>query len=190
VAFTSGDLALAGMLFLPAGEGPFPAAVIIHGSGPSRRDNAWYLTIAERLQAEGIAVFLPNKRGSEKSEGDWRTATLADLATDTEAAVARLRGMSDIAPDAIGLVGMSQGGWIAPLVASRDPGLAYVVSMSGAAVTSDEQLLFEEENNIRQMGTYRFVARLIAPIVVRRIQRGDYWPHLAGFDPLPYWREV
>jgi hypothetical protein len=65
------DFQLAGMLFLPKGDGPFPIAIIIQGSGPSRRNNVWYLAVAKHLQDNGIAVLLPDKRGSEKSEGEW-----------------------------------------------------------------------------------------------------------------------
>jgi hypothetical protein len=61
------NLDLKGLLFIPSGDGPFPAAVIIHGSGTSVRNNAWYLTLVEHLQREGITVLLPDKRGSESS---------------------------------------------------------------------------------------------------------------------------
>lgn len=74
---------LAGMLFVPEGEPPFPAVVIIHGAGASRRANPWYLTYAGHLQGKGIAVLLPDKRGCESSGGDWRSSSLQDLATDT-----------------------------------------------------------------------------------------------------------
>jgi len=73
------DLQLAGMLFLPEGDSPYPAVVIIHGSGTSRRENRWYVTLAHYLQENGIAVLLPDKRGSVHSEGDWRTARSAEL---------------------------------------------------------------------------------------------------------------
>ena len=58
------DFQLAGMLFLPEGEGPFPTAIIIHGSGTSRRNSTWYLSVAKHLQDNGIAVLFPDKRGS------------------------------------------------------------------------------------------------------------------------------
>ena len=57
------DLDLAGMLFVPDGEGPFPAVVILHGSGPSKRDSNWYLTLSSYMQKNGVAVLLPDKRG-------------------------------------------------------------------------------------------------------------------------------
>ena len=76
------NLKLAGMLMLPDGLGPFPTVVIIQGSGPSFRDNGWYLSIAKHLQENGIAVLIPDKRGSEKSEGEWIGASFDELAND------------------------------------------------------------------------------------------------------------
>jgi hypothetical protein len=75
---------------------------------------------------------------------------------------------------------MSQGGWIAPLAAWISDDISFVVSMSGAGVTTDAQLLFEETNKITEMGTYRFLAKLIAPITTCRIQRMDFWLPLQG----------
>jgi dienelactone hydrolase len=190
IYFENGDLTLAGMLMAPDGEGPFPTVVIIHGSGPSFRESKWYLTVARHLLDNGIAVLLPDKRGSEKSEGEWRGSSFDVLGSDTHAAIEYLKDQDQFDYSSIGVVGMSQGGWIAPLVASQSDDVSFVVSMSGAFVTSDEQLLFEEINNIHQMGTYRFLAELIAPLTVRNIQRMDFWLPLAGFDPLPYWEKV
>lgn len=190
VHFENGSLSLGGMLFLPDGIGPFPSAVIAHGSGTSRRTNIWYLTIVQALQSNGIAVLLPDKRGSEKSDGNWRDTSLEELATDTKAAFLYLAQVPEIDPQRIGLVGMSQGGWIVPVVASNDPDIAFVVSMSGAGVTTDEQILFEEINNIEEIGTYRFLAKLIAPVTVRGIKKRDTWRALAGFDPIAYWANV
>jgi len=113
------DLELAGMLFVPEGEGPFPVAVIIHGSGTSRRDSGWYLTLTRYLQENGIVVLLPDKRGSEKSAGDWRTASFEDLATDSVAAVSFLRQQEETTISGIGVIGMSEGGHFAPVVASQ-----------------------------------------------------------------------
>ena len=116
---TAQDLELAGMLFVPEGEGPFPAAVIVQGSGTSRRDSGWYLTLTQSLQENGVVVLLPDKRGSEQSEGDWRTASFVDLATDTLAAVSFLKSQDEVAVSNIGIIGMSQGGHFAPLAATE-----------------------------------------------------------------------
>ena len=190
IFFGNGDLQLAGMLILPEGEGPFPTAVIIHGSGTSHRDSKWYLTVAKHLQDNGVAVLLPDKRGSEKSEGDWRSASFDDLAEDTISAIEFIKTQDQFDYSTIGLIGLSQGGWIAPLVASKSEDVSFVVSMSGAAVTTDEQLLYEEVNNIIEMGTYPFVAKMIAPLTTRNIQRMDFWQPIAGYDPLPHWEKV
>lgn len=190
VSFENGELRLSGMLLLPAGEGPHSAAVFIHGSGTSRRDNPWYLSVAQALQTHGIAVLLPDKRGSERSAGEWRDTSLEELATDTQAAYDFLTTRSEVDPAKIGIVGFSQGGWIAPIVAARNPNIAFVVSMSGAGVTAEEQLLFEEVNNITEMGTYKAVARLLASFTVKNIQKKDVWRAMKGFDPMPFWRDV
>jgi dienelactone hydrolase len=189
VRFHNGDLRLAGMVFWPEGEGPAPAAVIIHGSGTSRRDNPWYLSVARHLQDNGIAVLLPDKQGSEKSEGQWVGASLEELAGDTRAAVHHLRRHHQPSISGIGLVGMSQGGWIAPVAAAGDRDIAFVVSMSGSAVTTDQQLLHEEIHNISEY-TWPFLARLLAPITTKRIRQMAHFRPIAGFDPIPYWKRV
>jgi len=189
IQFDNDDLQLAGMIFVPEGEGPFPVAVIIHGSGTSRRNSKWYLSVTQQLQDNGIAVLLPDKRGSEKSEGNWVGADSDDLAGDTMAAVEFVRNQAGFEASKVGLVGMSQGGWIAPVVAAGDRDIAFVVSMSGSTVTTDEQLLHEEINNISEF-TWPFIARLLAPITTKRIQKMDHFRPISGFDPIPYWKSV
>ena len=189
IQFDNGDLRLAGMLFSPEGEGPFPVVVIIHGSGPSSRTNKWSLSVTRHLQEKGIAVLLPDKRGSEKSEGNWVGASFEDLAGDTLAAVEYVRNQELFTHSGIGLVGMSQGGWIIPIVAAKDKDIAFVVSMSGASVTADEQLLHEEIHNISYY-TWPFVARLLAPTTTKRLMKMDHLKPFAGFDPVPYWKKV
>ncbi|MDX1285304.1 MAG: hypothetical protein R3182_09835 [Draconibacterium sp.] len=81
------DIKLAGMLFIPEVEEEIPVVSIIHGSGPSRRNSVWYLSVTKHLLENGIAVLLPDKRGCEKSEGNWRGASLEELANDALATV-------------------------------------------------------------------------------------------------------
>jgi dipeptidyl aminopeptidase/acylaminoacyl peptidase len=180
---------LAGMLFLPEGDGPFPTAIIIHGSGTSRRNSVWYLSVAKHLQDNGIAVLLPDKRGSEKSEGEWVGANFEELATDTLSAIEFVKDQQMFEVSKIGLIGMSQGGWIAPVVATKSDDISFVVSMTGAAVTTDEQLLHEEINNIAPY-TYTFIAKLIAPITTNNLKQLDHVSAYMGFDPIPYWKDV
>ncbi len=187
------DLALAGLLFVPEGDGPFPAVVVIHGSGTSRRENGWYLTLTKHLHDSGIAVLLPDKRGSEQSEGDWRTSSFEDLATDTRAAIDYLRAQQDVSVSGIGVIGMSQGGWIAPLVAKQVDDLAFVVSMVGPAVTPREQLLYEENYNLRQLGFLPGISNVLAyagSFFVRNLAQPELYELIVDYDPLPYWRDV
>lgn len=187
------DLALGGLLFVPEGDGPFPAAVVIHGSGTSRRDNGWYLTLTKHLQDSGIAVLLPDKRGSEQSEGDWRASSFEDLATDTVAAIDYLRAQQDIPLSGIGVIGMSQGGWIAPLVAKQVNDLAFLVSMVGPMVTPREQLLYEENYNLRQLGFLPGISNVLAYVGsanVRHLAQPQLYELIVDYDPLPYWQDV
>lgn len=187
------QLQLGGMLFVPAGAGPFPAAVIIHGSGTSRRDSGWYLTLTQHLQQNGVVVLLPDKRGSEKSEGDWRTSSFEDLATDTLAAIEFLKTQKDVPLTKIGIIGMSQGGWIAPIVASESSNVDFVVSMVGSAVTPAEQLIYEENHNLRQMGFLPGISNVIAvasTAYIRNVAQAEFWDRVANHDPIPYWQTV
>jgi dienelactone hydrolase len=189
----SQNLALAGLLFVPEGDGPFPAAVVIHGSGTSRRDNGWYLTLTKHLQDSGIVVLLPDKRGSEKSEGDWRTSSFEDIATDTLAAIEYLREQQSVPLSGIGVIGMSQGGWIAPVVASQDDDLAFLVSMVGSAVTPSEQLLYEENHNLRQLGFLPGISNVLAYAGyanVRYFAQPQLYDLIVDYDPLPYWQDI
>ena len=184
---------LAGMLFLPRGDGPFPAAVIIHGSGTSQRSNRWYLTLAHFLQDSGIAVLLPDKRGSEQSAGDWRNASFEDLATDTVAAVRFLAERRPAEISRIGVIGMSQGCWIAPIVADRAPDLSFLVNFVGSAVTTHQQLLYEEDHNLRQLGVLPGISRALAypsAYSLRAWRQSDFWTAVGDFDPMPYWKKL
>jgi len=187
------DIALGGLLFVPEGDGPFPAAVVIHGSGTSHRENGWYLTLTKHLQDNGIVVLLPDKRGSEKSEGDWRTSSFEDLATDTLAAIEYLREQETVPISGVGVIGMSQGGWIAPLVASQEDELLFLVSMVGAMVTPREQLLYEENYNLRQVGFLPGVSNVLAyagSANVRYFAQPELYELIVDYDPLPYWRDI
>jgi dienelactone hydrolase len=187
------DIALAGMLFVPRGEGPFPAVVVIHGSGTSRRDNGWYLTLTDYLQKNGIVVLLPDKRGSEKSAGDWRSADFHDLATDTLAAIDYLRAQDHVAISDVGIVGMSQGGWIAPLVASESDDVAFLVSLAGSTVTPAEQLQYEENLNLRQIGFLPIISNTLAAVstaYIKHVSQSAFWDAVGDYDPLPLWRKL
>jgi len=191
VFYTNEDenIKLAGMLFLPDEEGSFPVAILIHGSGPSKRNSVWYLSVTKYLQENGIAVLLPDKRGCEKSEGEWIGANFKELATDVISAVEFVKKQDQFQYSEIGIIGMSQGGWIAPIAAKNSNDISFVACISGATVSTDEQLLHEEINNIAPY-TYKFIARMIAPLTVKKIKKSKTFSPFRGFDPIPYWEKI
>lgn len=137
---------MAGTLTLPKGKGPFPAAVLIAGSGPNGRDerlfdHALFLVLADHLTRHGVAVLRFDKRGVGQSTGDFAAATTTDFAADAEAAAAYLRSRPEIDRRRIGLIGHSEGGVIAPMVADRDPAIAFLVLMAGPGVRGDQIIM-------------------------------------------------
>lgn len=187
------DLNLAGMMFIPAGQGPFPGAVIIHGSGPSYRDNGWYLTLAHYLQDNGIVVLLPDKRGSESSGGQWQTASYEELATDTVSAMNYLQAQEKVPISYMGVIGLSEGGRIAPIVASRTPVVRFVVNAVGGAIPAHDALLYEETHNLRELGILPGFSDLFAypgAWSLIHVRQKEFWDAVGNFDPIPYWRKT
>lgn len=177
VRYRNGDIELAALLLLPSSEGKVPAAVILQGSGTSDRTNGWARAIAEELVHNGLAVLLTDKRGSGASKGNWQTADFADLATDALAGVELLRGRPEIDPDRVGLAGLSQGGWVAPLAAARTDRVAFVIDISGAAVSFAEQTFIEMANTARQAGLSEAQVREVLALnraVARYLTTGDW----------------
>ena len=140
VTFTNGDVQLQGTLMTPAGGGPHPAIVFLHGSGPATRAGA--RAYAEEFAKLGIASLFFDKRGSGKSGGSWMTASLSDLAADGLAAVAFVKGQPGIDPARIGFWGVSQAGWVATEAAAKSADVAFMVIVSGGGATPLESELF------------------------------------------------
>jgi pimeloyl-ACP methyl ester carboxylesterase len=145
VRMTNGTVTLAATLIEPTGKGPFPAVVLLHGSGPESR---WGTNrfIADRLARAGIAALIYDKRGSGESSGDWRTADYEDLARDALAGVALLVARPEIDAARIGLHGHSQGGIVAAAAVHEAPGkIAFVVAEDTVAGPVYEQDLYRVE---------------------------------------------
>jgi pimeloyl-ACP methyl ester carboxylesterase len=194
VRFRSGSVDLVGLLMTPmsAGTYPYPAVVFIHGSGKSIRDYLWYLHMADYLVKHGVAVLLPDKRGCGKSGGEWLFSSFDDYANDALAAVAFLESVPAINPEQIGLIGMSQGGFVLPLAANKSKKVRFLVSFSGSATTIEKALRFEVSEEIKDGGAPGWLVPLIEPIFSRRAKKrnGDFWRINGSFDPLPYWRKL
>jgi hypothetical protein len=145
---------LAATLTIPPGKGPFPTVLLISGSGPHDRDEALmghrpFLVLSDYLTRHGVIVLRSDKRGVGKSGGNLATATTADFATDAEAGVAYLKERPEVNPRKIGLIGHSEGGIIAPMVAARNPDVAFIVMMAGSGVPGD-QILVEQSRLIAE----------------------------------------
>jgi len=141
---------LAGTLTLPKSGGPFTVAVLISGSGPQNRDEELlghkpFLVLSDYLTRNGIAVLRYDDRGTASSTGNFSLATTEDLATDAEAAIAYLKTRKEINPEKIGLIGHSEGGMIAPLVASRSKDVAFIVMMAGTGMRGSSLLPLQSE---------------------------------------------
>jgi pimeloyl-ACP methyl ester carboxylesterase len=146
--YSSGDNVLAATLTLPKGKGPFPAVILICGSGPHDRDETLmghkpFLVLADALTRRGIAVLRTDKRGVGRSTGNYATATTADFADDAEAGLNYLLRRQEIDAKRIGLLGHSEGGDIAPMVAARNANVAFVIMLAGPAIPGD-QLIVEQ----------------------------------------------
>ena len=144
----AGGVTLAGTLTIPTGQGSFPAALLISGSGPQDRDESLFghkpfLVLADYLTRMGIAVLRVDDRGVGGSTGQTRTSTSEDLAGDVEAGVAFLKTRPEVDPAKIGLIGHSEGGIIAPMVAAQSAEIAYVVLMAGPGLPGEEILILQ-----------------------------------------------
>src|SRR5581483_11705315 len=133
---TKSDVKLAGTLTLPSDAGPFPAVLLLTGSGAQDRNETIFghkpfLLIADYLTRRGIAVLRVDDRGVGGSTGSTADATKEDLADDALAGVAFLRARSDIASARVGLIGHSEGADVAALAASRSPDIAFIVMLAG-----------------------------------------------------------
>lgn len=148
---------LAGTLTLPNKEGNFPVVVLISGSGPQNRDEELlghkpFLVIADYLTRNGIGVLRYDDRGTAASKGNYNASTTLDFSYDAEAAVNYLLGRKEINTKNIGLIGHSEGGVVAPMVASRNKNVSYIVLLAGTGLRGDKLLLLQQELIARVQG--------------------------------------
>jgi uncharacterized protein len=147
---SAGGVSLAGTLTLPKGSGPFPAALLIAGSGPQDRDEAIanhrpFFVIADVLTRSGVAVLRYDKRGIGKSTGNADVATTLDLTADAQAALDFLKSHKEIDASRIGLIGHSEGAIIAPYLAGHSKDVAWIVLLAAPATKGEDTLLNQSE---------------------------------------------
>jgi pimeloyl-ACP methyl ester carboxylesterase len=165
---------LSGTLTVPASKNPSPVVLLIPGSGPLDRDEALcpyqqlryknighrpFLVLADYLTRQGIAVLRLDKRGCGESTGNYDKATTQDFASDVFAGVAYLKSRKEINPNQIGLIGHSEGGIIAPMVAAGSKDLAFIVLMAAPAVTGEE-IMYEQSRLATSTQDHNFLKQL------------------------------
>jgi uncharacterized protein len=170
VHFASGDIALAGTLVLPEGYQQHPAVVLVHGSGPQKRD----LSTARWFAAEGIAALAYDKRGVGESSGDFRKVPFMELCDDGLGAIKYLKSRKEIDAKRIGVWGLSQGGWLGPLAASRSADVAFVIAVSGPGVSPGEQMIVYYANELREQGVDEGDVREASTV------RRDIWSYMSS----------
>jgi len=157
VQFSNGEVVLAGTLTLPNAPGPHPVVVLISGSGAQDRDETLagfpvFRVIADHLSRRGVAVLRYDDRGVGGSSGIEINATLSDRADDVRSAIELLKRHPEIDAARIGLVGHSEGGMVAPMVAAGNPDVAFIVMLASLGISGDELLLAQSELILRTEG--------------------------------------
>lgn len=153
IKFMSENLSLAGAIFSPRNTNEkIPYVILIHGSGAQDRNTPYYVSLAHKLAKNSVGVFFYDKRGCGRSEGDYEKATFADLANDVSSAFRYLQTRKDLNIFSIGLLGTSQGGWIAPIAANQINDCAFVILNVGPAVSLYEQEVHRVKYSMQNNG--------------------------------------
>lgn len=153
---------LAGTLLLPAGTGPFPVVLLVHGDGAQTRGLERYTHIINAFLSAGIACFTWDKPGTGNSSGDWLQQSMQQRAQETHAAMQMLAKRKDIQAQHIGLLGFSQAGWVLPEVGAMQPAPAFLISVGAALDWRAQGEYFAQQRLIR--------AGLSAPAIAQAIQ--------------------
>jgi len=144
------SIVLAGTLTIPEGEGPFPAVLLISGSGPQNRDSELmghriFAVLADYLTRKGIMVLRYDDRGTAESTGVFATATWDDFVSDALSGLAYLSRRPEADPDRTGIAGHSEGGTIAPLVVNRSGEVDFMIMLAAAVLPWDQISLYQKK---------------------------------------------
>jgi fermentation-respiration switch protein FrsA (DUF1100 family) len=148
---------IAGTLTYPKSDGPFPAVILLNGSGPQNRDSEVFghkpfLVLSDYLTRQGIAVLRTDDRGVGGTTGKFEGSTTGDFTEDALAGIQYLRGRKEINPKQIGLIGHSEGGMMAPIAASKSQDVSFIVMVAGVGVRFSDIILFQKELKWKNAG--------------------------------------
>jgi alpha/beta superfamily hydrolase len=151
------SISLAGTITYPKMGSDFPAVILISGSGPQDRNSELlnhkpFLVIADYLTKRGIAVLRVDDRGTGEAEGEYNETGLNGFVNDTESAFEFLKTRKEINHSKIGLIGHSLGGIIAPIIASENTDVSFIVILAGSGIRGDKLMLLQKEKIERKMG--------------------------------------
>jgi dienelactone hydrolase len=179
VTFTNGGVTLHGTVVAPPGGTKLPGLVMVDGSGEHRRNDHRFE--AEAFARQGIATLIYDKRTEGYSQFERSYSTLAD---DALAAVEALRKRPEVDPARVGVWGLSEGGWVAPLAASRSADVAFVVTLGANGVEPSRQQAWAIENQLGRLGMDGSMVRMASSTMMRQLVGGGVFPE-AHYDPVP-----
>jgi dienelactone hydrolase len=180
VTFTNGGVTLHGTVVAPPGGTKLPGLVMVDGSGEHSRND--HRVEAEAFARQGIATLVYDKRTEGYSQFERSYSTLAD---DALAAVEVLRKRPEVDPARVGVWGLSEGGWVAPLAASKAPEhVAFVITLGANGVEPSRQQAWAIENQLRRLGMDGSTVRMASSTMMRQLVGGGVFPE-AHYDPVP-----
>ena len=150
ITYTSCDsIQVAGTLTVPRGKGPFPAAIIVSGTGKQDRDGTFsghkpFFRVADELTRRGFIVLRTDDRGTGQTNGMYEMATTKDFARDAQAGIDYLKTRPETDKERIGVIGHSEGGQVAFILGAESPDVSFVVSLAGVGV--DGLQILESQN--------------------------------------------
>jgi dienelactone hydrolase len=172
VTFKNGEVTLSGTLLLPISKGRrFPAVVITHGGAP-QNERIFYKSWAMHFVRQGFAALIYDKRGSGKSTGETRSATMEDLADDAVAGVNFLKSLPEIDSRKIGAAGHSQGGWVAPLASTKSKDIRFVIATAASGISPDKQSIYHRANVMRESGFSEDAVKIASDLRERLYRTG------------------
>lgn len=197
VFFSDQFIKLAGTLYKPDSDPPYPAVVVVHPASGGERIDPFYEHLKSELPQYGIAVLIFDRRGSGASRGDFETADFEDLAGDVISAVEYLQSQPDIDHTKIGLHGTSQGAWIAPIAAARKPDIAFIVAVSASGVSPADQMNYGvafhlEKDGFDQAAVKKAIElrNLVNEYFRGHVAREDAAAQLSRFEHEPWYEKA
>jgi dienelactone hydrolase len=184
LTFTSGELTLRGTIHLPTGSARGPGVVLVHGSGRGLRSE--HRDEAEAFAKAGIATLVYDKRSTGYSSTGRDYSLLAD---DALAAVRALSAQPEVDPTVVGLWGFSEGGWVAPLAASRSADVAFVVTLGANGRTPSRQQAWAAESYLRRRGVAGSMLKAVTGTGMRHLVAAGLFPE-ARYDTVPVLQRV